>query len=89
MSDIFSPVKKASSSRITSSVFQIITRSSKLDTSRVLTGEEREDNRQETHHKQQRRDTITHTEKEKMETKQKEIMVNSKKHIQLTPTGRD
>lgn len=37
MSDIFSPVMKASSSRTTSSVFQIITRSSKLDNSTAMT----------------------------------------------------
>lgn len=67
---------KASSSRITSSVFQITTRSSKLDTSRALTREEREDDRQETHHKH--KDTNTHTEKWK-QNKTKKIMVNCKK----------
>lgn len=82
MSDIFSPVMKASSSRITSSVFQIITRSSKLDHSRALTRGEREDDRQidrqETHHKHT--DTKTHTEKKNgNKTKQNKIMVNRKK----------
>lgn len=87
MSDIFSPVMKASSSRITSSVFQIITRSSKLDNSRALTRGEREDDRQtgdtpqrQTQHKNAHR---------KNGNKTKKIMVNCKKkiHTQLTPTG--
>lgn len=75
MSDIFSPVMKASSSRITSSVFQITTRSSKLDSSRALTGGEREDDRQETHHKHKRHKNA-HRKKNGNKTK---IMVNCKK----------
>lgn len=54
MSDIFSPVMKASSSRTTSSVFQIITRSSKLENSTASTHRrerEREDNKRDTTNK--------------------------------------
>lgn len=75
MSDIFSPVMKASSSRITSSVFQITTRSSKLDTSRASTRGEREDDRQTGDTPQTQRQT-PHTEnnahRKRMETKQKQ-----------------
>lgn len=91
MSDIFSPVMKASSSRITSSVFQIITRSSKLDNSTALTRGEREDDRQtgdtpqrQTRHKNAQR------KKWKQTNKQKKWLTAKKKkkiHTQLTPTG--
>lgn len=68
---------KASSSRITSSVFQITTRSSKLDTSRALTRGER-DRRHTTNTKTDTtNDTNTHTEKNGNKTKK--IMVNCKK----------
>lgn len=82
---------KASSSRITSSVFQIITRSSKLDNSRALTRGERDDDRQTD--RRNTTDTQTHTEKKKkwkQKTKQNKKKVNckKKKKIHATPTGR-
>lgn len=84
---------KASSSRITSSVFQIITRSSKLDNSRALTRGERGDDRQ-TDGQEKHARTHTQTDEkrtqEKMETKQNKKKVNCKKKIKFhaTPTGR-
>lgn len=89
MSDIFSPVMKASSSRITSSVFQIITRSSKLDNSRALTRGERDDDRQtdrrNTTHTRRRTRNAHRKEWKQNKTKQK---VNCKKNkIHATPTG--
>lgn len=82
MSDIFSPVMKASSSRITSSVFQITTRSSKLDISRALTREEREDDRQTGDTPQTQRQTHNKWHNKhaqgKNGNKTKKIMVNCK-----------
>lgn len=76
---------KASSSRITSSVFQITTRSSKLDSVRASTrGErerEREDDRQETHHKHKQHKKRTH----KKWKQNKRIMVNCKKKRKENP----
>lgn len=87
---------KASSSRITSSVFQIITRSSKLDNSRALTRGERDDDRQtdrRTDGEEKHAHTQTdekRTQEKKMETKQNKKKVNCKKKIKFhaTPTGR-
>lgn len=85
---------KASSSRITSSVFQIITRSSKLDNSRALTRGERDDDRQ-TDGRTERRNTHTHRQtrnahrKKKWKQNKTKKRLTAKKKLNFTRHPRD